>query len=100
MPNQLKKLIASLSVAMFLAVSLPGVAMANEQGTESGDDVAIMFDLIVLRPVGLIATVAGVVVFVGSLPISLSTWSIGKAFRALVARPAAYTFARPLGEES
>ena len=100
MNNLLKKMIASLSLAMFLAVSLPGVALANEQGTESGDDVAIVFDLLILRPVGLVATVAGAVIFVGSLPISLSTWSVPKAFRALVARPAAYTFARTLGEES
>ena len=100
MNNLLKRSIASLSLAMFLAVSLPGVAQANEQGTESGDDVAIVFDLLILRPVGLVATVAGVVIFVGSLPISLPTWSVPKAFRALVARPAAYTFARTLGEES
>jgi len=98
--NLLKKLITSICLAMFLAISLPGIAQANEQGTETGDDVAIVFDLIILRPVGLIATVAGAVIFVGSLPISLSTWSVGKAFRALVARPAIYTFARTLGEES
>lgn len=99
MHNLLKRLIASLSLAVFLAVSLPGVAQANEQGTESGDDVAIVLDLLILRPVGLVATVAGVVIFIGSLPISLPTWSVGKAFRALVARPAAYTFARTLGDE-
>lgn len=100
MNNLLKKMIASLYLAMFLALSLPGVALANEQGTETGDDVAIVFDLIILRPVGLVATVAGAVIFIGSLPISLSTWSVGKAFRALVQRPAVYTFVRTLGEES
>ena len=100
MHSPLKRLVTSLSLAVFLAVSLPSVALANEQGTESGDDVAIVFDLVILRPVGLVATVAGTLIFIGSLPISLSTWSIPKAFRALVQRPAVYTFVRTLGEES
>lgn len=100
MPNPLKRLVTSLSLAFFLAVSLPSVALANDQGTESGDDVAIVFDLVILRPVGLVATVAGTIIFIGSLPISLSTWSIPKAFRALVQRPAVYTFVRTLGEDS
>lgn len=100
MHKPMKKMITSLSLAVFLAVSVPTVALANEQGTESGDDVAIIFDLVVLRPVGLVATVAGTLIFVGSLPISLSTWSIPKAFRALVKRPAVYTFVRTLGEDS
>lgn len=100
MQTPLKRLITSLSLAVFLAVSLPNVALANEQGTESGDDVAIVFDLVILRPVGFVATVAGTLIFIGSLPISLSTWSIPKAFRALVKKPAVYTFVRTLGEES
>ena len=97
--QSLKALITSLSLAVFLTVSLPGTALANERGTESGDDVAIILDLVILRPVGLVATVAGTVIFVCSLPISLPTGSVGKAFNALMARPASYTFVRTLGEE-
>lgn len=100
MQTPLKRFITSLSLALFLAVNLPNTALANEQGTESGDDVAIVFDLVILRPVGLVATVAGTLIFIGSLPISLSTWSIPKAFRALVKKPAVYTFVRTLGEDS
>ncbi len=98
--NSLKRLITSLSLAMFLAVNLSGMAQANERGTESGDDVAIVFDLLVLRPVGLVATVGGLLVFVGSLPISIPTGSFKKSFIALVGRPASYTFWRTLGEEN
>jgi hypothetical protein len=98
--HSLKALITSLSLAIFLAVSLPGTALANERGTETGDDVAVILDLMVLRPVGLVATVGGVIIFIGSLPISLPTGSVGKAFRALVAKPASYTFWRKLGEEN
>ncbi len=98
--QSLKALITSLSLAVFLTVSLPGSALANETGSESGDDVAIILDLVVLRPVGLVATVAGVIIFVGSLPISLPTGSVGKTFNAMVAKPASYTFWRTLGEDN
>ena len=97
--HSLKALITSLSLAIFLAISLPGTALANERGTEIGDDVSIILDLLVLRPVGLVATVGGTVIFVCSLPISLPTGSVGKTFNALMARPAVYTFWRTLGEE-
>jgi len=98
--QSLKLLITSLSLAVFLAISAPNMALASESGNETGDDVSIILDLLILRPVGLVATVGGVVIFIGSLPISLPTWSIGKAFNALVARPATYTFWRTLGEEN
>ena len=94
-----KKILTALSVTLVLAVSVPNMALANERGTESGDDVSIILDLVVLRPAGLVATVAGSVIFVGSLLISLATRSVGKAFNALVLSPAKYTFVRELGDE-
>lgn len=97
--RNLNKLINSLSLAVFLAVSLPNMALANERGTEPGDDVSIIVDLLVLRPAGLVATVAGTVFFVAALPFSLPTLSVGKTFRALVVAPAHYTFVRDLGDE-
>jgi hypothetical protein len=95
----LKKLIISLSLAMFLVASLPSTALANEKGTEDGDDAAIIVDLLVLRPAGLLATVAGVAFFIPSLLISIPTRSVGKTWHALVVNPAYYTFARELGSE-
>jgi len=95
----LKSLITSLSLAIFLAISLPGTALANESGTESGDDAAIIFDLVILRPAGLVATVGGSVIFIVALPFSLITGSVGKTFNALVASPAEYTFYRTMGNE-
>ena len=97
--QNLKLLITSLSLAVFLTVSLPNAALASESGNEIGDDVSIILDLLILRPVGLVATVGGTVIFVCSLPISLPTGSVGKTFNALMARPAVYTFWRTLGEE-
>lgn len=94
-----KRILAATAMALLLVVTVPAPVQANEYGTESGDDVSIILDLLVLRPVGLVATVGGLAFFIGSLPISLPTLSVGKAFNALVVNPASYTFVRKLGEE-
>lgn len=95
----MKKLFSTLTLAAFLLLSAPNMAVANDQGTERGDDVTIAFDLLFLRPLGFLATGVGVVVFVGSLPISIPTLSVQKAFNALVVNPAQYTFVRQLGAD-
>ena len=95
----LKSLITALFIAIFLTVSLPGVAMANESGTEQGDGATIVFDLLVLRPIGLVATVVGTGFFVLALPFSLPTGSVGKTYTALIKEPAEFTFWRTMGEE-
>lgn len=98
--RNLKALLPSLSLAIFLAVGLPGTVQANELGTEPGDDVSIILDLLVLRPVGFVALAAGTVIYIASIPLTLPTGNIKKTFRALVERPAAYTFTRELGGEN
>jgi len=43
---------------------------------------------------------AGTVIYVAAIPFTLPTGNIKKSFRALVERPAAYTFTRELGGEN
>jgi hypothetical protein len=95
-----RKSIATLAVATFLAATIPApVFAADSSGNEQGDDGAILLDLVVLRPIGLVATIAGTAAFIVSLPIALPTGSVGKTFNSLVKQPAKYTFYRTLGEE-
>lgn len=82
----------------FVAACLLNLNAPAAQAYEEGDDAAIMLDLLMLRPAGFLATIGGTVIFVASLPISLSTWSVGKSFESFVKRPAIYTFVRDLGE--
>ncbi|MBW2073094.1 MAG: hypothetical protein JRI89_17840 [Deltaproteobacteria bacterium] len=56
------------------------------------------FDLIVLRPVGLAATVIGTAVFIVSLPFSAMGGNTNEAAEKLISEPAKYTFSRPLGK--
>ena len=55
-------------------------------------------DLILARPLGIVATVFGCAVFVVSLPFSLLGGNTKQAGQKLVKEPASFTFVRPLGD--
>ena len=57
----------------------------------------ILLDVIFLRPLGLLSTVAGTAVFLISLPISIPTKSADDVANTMVYVPFNYTFRRPLG---
>lgn len=95
--NAPRKTAIGLAAALFLASAAPAPVYANSAGTEDGDDIAILFDLVVTRPLGFVGLVAGTVGFVIALPISLPSGSVGKTWTALVKEPAKYTFTRELG---
>lgn len=65
---------------------------------EPGSGEAMVADALVARPIGLLTTVAGSVIYVVSLPFSLLGGNEEMAREKLVKEPAGYTFKRPLGE--
>ena len=88
-----KHLIASLMVVvLFAPPAIAGESVSGDKGT----DMAV--DLIVVRPLGIAATVIGAAGFVIALPFTLPTGTTGETAREWVARPFEYTFNRPLGE--
>ena len=62
----------------------------------SGEAMAV--DLMMVRPVGVVATVLGTGFFIISLPFSILGGNVDDAGRNLVLKPAKSTFIRPLGE--
>jgi hypothetical protein len=58
----------------------------------------MMYDTIVVRPIGIVATAVGSVFWLISLPFSASGDNVDTATKKLVKEPAAYTFKRPIGE--
>lgn len=85
----------ALGISVFF---LPPPAMA-QQGEGTGDKgTDMVLDLLLLRPLGLVATGVGSVAFVVSLPFTLPSGSVGSTACELVKSPLAYTFTRPLGE--
>ena len=93
MERSKKSLLVTVVAACILGLSAPAA-----HADDTYDDVTIIMDLLILRPAGLVATVGGTVIFVGSLPLALPTWSVGKTFNAYIKRPVLYTFWRELGE--
>ena len=55
-------------------------------------------DLIVVRPLSLIGTVAGTAVYIVALPFNILTLNVVEPGRRLVVEPAKYTFTRDLGD--
>jgi hypothetical protein len=66
---------------------------------EKGNSAEMMtVDLIAARPIGLVATVGGALVYLISWPFSALGGNSDQAWQTLVVTPAEYTFKRPLGE--
>ena len=86
-------------VAALIAVPFATSAMAQEYfETKEPSGGAMMYDTIVLRPAGLVATIVGSVFWLVSLPFAAAGGNVDTTTEKLVKDPAAYTFKRPLGE--
>lgn len=80
---------------------IPVCATAQQDDTVSGDKATDMVvDAVVMRPLGLAATVVGTVLTVVALPFTIPSGSVEASARQLILRPADYTFKRPLGDFS
>jgi hypothetical protein len=58
----------------------------------------MVVDVLVARPISLLATAAGAVLFVASLPIAAVSRSVSSTSETLVAAPARDLFTRPVGD--
>jgi hypothetical protein len=97
-----QSLIFFLLAAVLLITWAASPVLAKEKQSITGEDrnaVSMMFDLVLLRPLGLAATVVGTAFFVVSLPFSILGGNTGEAAKKLMVEPAKYTFTRPLGAE-
>jgi len=85
-----------LTAICVLAISL---CSANSSfASDDSDPLAIVADVVLVRPACLVATVIGSAFFVISLPIAATSRSVKKSARVLVSKPARATFTRPLGD--
>ena len=86
-----------LAVMLICASLAPPASAQVEVEKRPPGGAAMAYDLVLLRPLGLVATVGGTAVFVVSLPFSLLGGNVGQASKALVADPLTFTFVRPIG---
>ena len=101
----MKRTSTTLSAALTVTAALslgPGAPAWAWSGAGDEEDLKaekMTLDALVVRPVGLAATVLGSVMYVISLPFSYTGGNQYEAQQALVEDPARHTFQRPLGRD-
>lgn len=95
-----KTLVSCLLMISLLVNPLYALAATTEKipDKEQNSPMAMTVDLVLLRPLGLVATLGGTLIFVVSSPFSALGGNIDEAWNSLVVTPAEYTFKRPLGD--
>jgi len=95
-----KTLVSCFLIVALLVSPLSALSETVEQNRGKKENSAEMMtvDLIAARPIGLVATVGGALVFLISWPFSALGGNSDEAWQTLVVSPAEYTFKRPLGE--
>lgn len=86
------------TVALMIGcLMLPQALWAQNAVDESPNEFAMVGDLLVARPIGVVMTVGGVVVWLVSLPFTLMAGHASEAAETLMLGPAQATFVRCLG---
>ncbi|MHB8139079.1 MAG: hypothetical protein ACYDGO_11935 [Smithellaceae bacterium] len=86
-----KKLIAFLVVFALILSTAPVSAYETS-------DIDIIPDVLLVRPIGIVAVAVGAVVFVLALPFSLPSRSVNVVGQRLVSDPAEFVWCRPVGD--
>lgn len=93
----MKKTLCALFAALMLFTSIAPAQAATTQDDEPSST-AIVFDVLFTRPLGIVATAVGAVVFVIGLPFTIPSKTVGISADKLVTDPLRYTFTRPVGD--
>jgi hypothetical protein len=96
-------IIGIVAMVLYGIVGLPPVVWAQETYTPQQMETKptgteIMFDLLVMRPVGMVGLAMGTTLFVAALPFLLVTGSAENAADTLVDEPFTFTFVRGMGQ--
>jgi hypothetical protein len=100
-PALLRLTVILLAAGLILG-SFGSVAGAQEEfarfPTDERSSESMVFDLALIRPLGIVGVAVGTGAFILSLPFSALGGNTCEAFERLMADPARYTFKRPLGD--
>ena len=103
MPKIIKQAMVLFAIVNLVLIPFGSVALAQESNQEQAQfeemsAEAMIADFVVVRPLGIVATAAGTVFFVISLPFSALGGNTEDAARKLIVAPAKHAFKRPLGD--
>jgi len=99
MLKHLKQPIVFLTIAALILIPFATESLAQDNSAQTEYSAGkMMADILLVRPVGIIATVFGSAVFIVALPFSLLGGNTEATYKNLVVSPAKFTFQRPLGD--
>lgn len=87
----------AITTLMISCLMLPQALLAASAVDETPNEWAMVGDLLVARPVGLVLTAGGTAVWLVSLPFTLLAGHAGEAAETLILGPGESTFMRCLG---
>ena len=94
-----KQSMVFLLIAAMIFIPFGTSALAESKAVNNDISASAMAaDLLVIRPLGIVATVVGSAIFIVSLPFSALGGNTKTACRKLVGDPAKFTFTRALGD--
>jgi hypothetical protein len=100
MLKSVKKALVVLMTSIFIVSFMPisSVCASNIDEPFDGTSGAMAVDLLLVRPVGLAASIVGAALFIVSLPFSALGGNSEAAAEKLINEPVFFTFQRPLGQ--
>ncbi|MDM8517597.1 hypothetical protein QUF76_15480 [Desulfobacterales bacterium HSG16] len=99
MRNRSRSFVIFFMVIVLIFTTFSPTAFA--QGMDSDEEAnagEIIFDVMLIRPFGLLATTIGSVAFLVALPFAAMTGQTEDVYDKMVAAPAEFTFKRPIGD--
>lgn len=93
----LNKLALAALITMLASAAVPAAANQGAQRVEDPSTGAMMADLVVARPVGVVITALGTATFLVGLPFIMAGGNLIESGEKLVVGPAQETFNRCLG---
>ena len=95
----IKQSIVFVVITTLMIMPLGSISFAQDQPQDQEITAEKMiFDFIVVRPLGIVATTVGTCFFIVSLPFSLGGGNTKVAYQKMIVEPLKYTFKRPLGD--
>lgn len=100
--KEIKKswLIFSIISLIFVNLCVPGWAEDESKSYDPITDEWNMVDLLIARPLGIVAGVLGTGVFVLSLPFTIPTNSVNDAAHMFIVKPFKFSFSRKFPDEN
>ena len=97
--GEVVKFTTLIAAAAFALTAMTAQADQYDGIDDTPSAMAMAADLVLVRPLGLVATVVGTALFVVQLPLSVVMGEPpADPARKLVVEPAQFTFSRPLGK--